>query len=135
MGSGTFDGCSSSRLLTCLQFRLYIGLVSSIPVYKKVKNKRKGQVDGPNNGEEASEEEGDVPKAKQTKVVVVQDHLEPRALPGKQLEPGSDKSTVEAQRLRVFLDDMEKSVKVFLSSYLRDTGMIWLVSLVLIGFA
>ena len=109
-----------------LQFRLYIGLISSIPVYKKVKNKQKGQVDGPNNGDEASDEEDDVPKAKEAKVVIVQDYLEQSALPGKQLEPSPDKSTVEAQRLCAFLDDMEKSVKVFLSSYMRDTGLIWL---------
>ncbi|KAF8548126.1 hypothetical protein OG21DRAFT_1489645 [Imleria badia] len=107
------------------QFRLYIGLISSIPVYKKLKNKPKGQVDGPNNGEEASGEEEDVPRADQTKVVIVQDYLEQSALPGKQLEPSPDKSTPEAQRLRAFLDDMEKSVKVFLSSYMRDTGLIW----------
>lgn len=97
-------------------------------MYKKVKNKPKGQVDAPHNGEEASDEEEDVPKAKQTKVVIVQDYLEQSALPGKQLEPSPDKSTVEAQRLRVFVDDMEKSVKVFLSSYMRDTGLIWFVS-------
>ncbi|KAF8437515.1 hypothetical protein L210DRAFT_3545858 [Boletus edulis BED1] len=108
------------------QFRLYIGLISSIPVYKKVKNKPRGQVDGPNNAaEEASDEEEDVPKAKQTKVDIVQDFLEQSALPGKQLEPSLDNSTAEAQRLRAFLDDMEKSVKVFLSSYMRNTGLIW----------
>ncbi|KAG6375858.1 hypothetical protein JVT61DRAFT_2718 [Boletus reticuloceps] len=88
-----------------LQFRLYIGLISSIPVYKKVKNKQKGQVDGPNDGaEEASDEEEDAPKAKQTKVDIVQDFLEQSALPGKQLEPNLDNSTAEAQRLRAFLD-------------------------------
>ena len=114
-----------------LQFRLYTGLISSIPIYKRVKNK-KGQVDGPNNGEEASDEEDEVPKAKETKVVIVQDYLEQSALPGKQLEPSPDKSTVEAQRLRTFLDDMEKSVKVFLSSHMRDTGLIWLAFIVYI---
>ncbi|KAG8217151.1 hypothetical protein J3R82DRAFT_5210 [Butyriboletus roseoflavus] len=106
-------------------FRIYIGLISSIPIYKKVKNSRKGQVDGPNNGDEASDEEDDVPRAKQTKVVIVQDYLEQSALPGKQLEPSPNESIVEAQRLRTFLDDMEKTVKVFLSSYLCDTGLIW----------
>lgn len=113
-----------------LQFRLYIGLISSIPVYKKIKTSRRGQVDGPNNGEEASDEEEDAPRAKQTKVAIVQDYLEQSALPGKQLEPSPDKSTVEAQRLRAFSDDVEKSVKVFLSSYMRDTGLIWLARFV-----
>lgn len=98
--------------------------MSSIPVYKKVKNK-KGQVDGPANGEVASDEEGDAPKAKHTKVDIVQDYYEQTALPGKQLEPSPDESTAEAQRLRAFLGDMEKTAKVFLSSYLRDTGLIW----------
>lgn len=95
-------------------------------MYKKVKNSRKGQVDGPNNGDEASDEEDDVPKAKQAKVVIVQDCLEQSALPGKQVEPNPDKSTVESHRLRTFLDDMEKTVKLFLSSYMCDTGLIWL---------
>ncbi|KAG9318022.1 hypothetical protein JVU11DRAFT_85 [Chiua virens] len=106
------------------QFRLYIGLISSIPIYKKVK-KQRGQVDGPNNGDNASEEEDDVPKATQTKIAIIQDYLEPSALPGKQLEPSPDGSMVEGQRLRAFVDDMENSVKVFLSSYMRDKGLIW----------
>ena len=96
-----------------------------MPVYKKIKNKQRGQVDGPNNGGEEGEEEGDVPKANHTKVDIVQDCLEQSALPGKQLEPSPEDSTVEAQRLRAFLGDMEKTVRVFLSSYMYDTGLIW----------
>ena len=84
-----------------------------------------GNVDGPNNGEEASDEEGDVPRTMHTKVDIVQDYLEQSALPGKQLEPRPVESTVEAQYLRAFLGDMEKTAKVFLSSYMRDTGLIW----------
>ncbi|KAH0830208.1 hypothetical protein J3R83DRAFT_1565 [Lanmaoa asiatica] len=110
------------------QFRLYIGLISSIPIYKRTKTNRKGQVDGPNNAGEASDEEDDVPRAKQIKVVIVQDCLEQNALPGKQLEPSPDETTVEAKRLRAFLDDMEKTVKVFLSSYMSETGLIWLAT-------
>lgn len=126
VGSGMYGNRSSGLYRRHLQFRLYIGLISSIPVYKKVKNKQRGHVDGPHNGEEPSDEEEDVPRAKETKVVIVQDYLEQSALPGKQLEPGPDKSTVEAQRLRAFLDDMETSIKVFLSSYMCHTGLIWL---------
>lgn len=125
VGSGRHAHCDPTLYRRRLQFRLYIGLISSIPIYKRVKNSRKGQVDGPNNGDEASDEEDDVPRAKQTKVVVVQDYLEQSALPGKQLEPSPDGSAAEAQRLRAFLDDIEKTVRVFLSSYMRDTGLIW----------
>ncbi|KAF9239105.1 hypothetical protein BU15DRAFT_47034 [Melanogaster broomeanus] len=106
-------------------FRLYIGLLSSPPVYRRVKKSRKGEVDGPNNGDEASDDEDDVPRAKQTNVAIVQDRLEQTALPGKRLEPSAADSTPEAQLLRAFIDDMEKSVKVFLSSHMRDTGLIW----------
>jgi hypothetical protein len=132
VGSGTHAHSLRTVYRHHLQFRLYTGLISSIPVYKRVKNKQKGQVDGPNNGDEASDDEDDAPKAKETKVVIVQDCLEQSALPGKQLEPSPDKSTVEAQRLRAFLEDMETSVKVFLSSYMRDTGLIWLAFIVYI---
>lgn len=132
MGSGNHLHRDLTLYQRRLQFRLYIGLISSIPIYKRVKNSRKGQVDGPNNGDEASDDEDDMPRAKQTRLVVVQDCLEQSAIPGKQLQPSPDESTVEAHRLRAFLDDMEKTVKVFLSSYMRDTGLIWLASSVYI---
>ncbi|KIK93572.1 hypothetical protein PAXRUDRAFT_33996 [Paxillus rubicundulus Ve08.2h10] len=107
------------------QFRLYVGMLSSIPIYKKTKSSQKGQVDGPDNGDEASDDEDDAPKAKQTNAAIVQDYLEQTAHPGKQLEPTVDDSTAEANLLRAFIDDMEKTVKTFLSSHMRDSGLIW----------
>jgi hypothetical protein len=103
-------------------------MLSSIPIYKKTKGSQKGQVDGPNNGDEASDEEDDGPRATQTNVAIVQDYLEQAAHPGKQLEPTTDDSTAEVQLLRAFIDDMEKTVKTFLSSHMRDSGLIWSAS-------
>ncbi|KAF9228976.1 hypothetical protein BS17DRAFT_745166 [Gyrodon lividus] len=106
-------------------FRLYVGMLSSIPIYKKTKGSRKGQVDGPNNCDEASDDEDDAPRAKQANVAIVQDYLEQTSHPGKQFEPNADGSTAEVQLLCAFIDDMEKTVKVFLSSHMRDSGLIW----------
>ncbi|KIJ63384.1 hypothetical protein HYDPIDRAFT_156232 [Hydnomerulius pinastri MD-312] len=106
-------------------FRVYVGLLASMPIYRKPKGRSRGEVDGPNNGGEASDDEDDAPRARQTNVTIIQDHLEQIAHPNKVLEPNADDSSIEAHLLRAFIDDIEKTVKVFLSSHMRDTGLIW----------
>jgi len=59
----------------CLQFRLYIGLLSSLPIYRKVK-KSKGNTDMTyEDGGDASDND-DTPKAKQVNLNIIQDPLE-----------------------------------------------------------
>ncbi|KAG1799335.1 uncharacterized protein HD556DRAFT_1347141 [Suillus plorans] len=105
-------------------FRLYIGLLSSLPIYRKVK-KSKGNTDMTCEvGGDASDND-DVPKAKQINLDIIQDPLEQVAHPGKQLEPKEGEGDIMARLLETFLEDMEKSIKVFMSSYMRDKGLIW----------
>jgi hypothetical protein len=105
-------------------FRLYIGLLSSLPIYRKVK-KSKGNTDMTcEEGGDASDND-DTPKAKQVNPNIIQDPLEQISHPGKQLDPNEGEADIMARLLETFLEDMEKSVKVFMSSYMRDKGLIW----------
>ncbi|KAG1808296.1 hypothetical protein EV424DRAFT_1474053 [Suillus variegatus] len=105
-------------------FRLYIGLLSSLPIYRKVK-KSKGNTDMTCEGGDDASDNDDVPKAKQINLDIIQDPLEQVAHPGKQLEPKEGEGDIMARLLETFLEDMEKSIKVFMSSYMRDKGLIW----------
>ncbi|KAG2131259.1 uncharacterized protein EDB93DRAFT_944371 [Suillus bovinus] len=104
-------------------FRLYIGLLSTLPIYRKVR-KSKGNTDMTCEGGDASDND-DAPKARQINPNIIQDPLEQIAHPGKQLEPTEGEADVTARLLETFLEDMEKSIKVFMSSYMRDKGLIW----------
>jgi hypothetical protein len=117
-----------SVLIELLQFRLYIqvGFLSSLPIYRKVK-KSKGNTDMTyEDGGDASDND-DTPKAKQVNLNIIQDPLEQIAHPGKQLEPNEWEADIMARLLETFFEYMEKSVKVFMSSYMRDKGLIWQV--------
>lgn len=105
-------------------FRLYIGLLSSLPIYRKVK-RSKGNTDMTCEGDGDASDNDDAPKAKQINLNIVQDPLEQIAHPGKQLEPNEGQADIMARLLETFLEDMEKSIKVFMSSYMRDKGLIW----------
>jgi hypothetical protein len=95
-----------------------------LPIYRKVK-KSKGNTDMTcEEGGDASDND-DTPKAKQVNPNIIQDPLEQIAHPGKQLEPNEGEADIMARLLETFLEDMEKSVKVFMSSYMRDKGLIW----------
>jgi len=111
-----------------LQFRLYIGLLSSLPIYRKVK-KSKGATNMSYEGSGDASDDDDTPKAKQMNFNIIQDPLEQIAHPGKQLEPSEEEADVKTRLLETFLEDMEKSIKVFMSSYMRDKGLIWQVCL------
>lgn len=105
-------------------FRLYIGLLSSLPIYRKAK-KSKGNTDMTCEGDGDASDNDDTPKAKQINLNIIQDPLEQIPHPGKQLEPKEGEADTMARLLDFFLEDMEKSVKVFMSSYMRDKGLIW----------
>ncbi|KAL4065065.1 hypothetical protein V8B97DRAFT_1945072 [Scleroderma yunnanense] len=111
-------------------FRLYIGLLTTMPVYRKPKAKER-KMDHPDIGHEASDDEGeddmlDMPRARHTNVSIVQDTLEQIAHPGKQLEPDNmDESSIQRQLLCAFTDDIEKGIKIFLGTYMRESDLIW----------
>ncbi|KAI6004603.1 hypothetical protein EDD15DRAFT_2216129 [Pisolithus albus] len=116
------------------RFRLYIGLLSSMPVYSRIK------AHGDNvivPYEEADAEE-DVPRAHQTYTCThvgasvntmtstVQDTLQQGSQPSKSTLPDFDDPTSpERIRLDAFLTAISKGTKIFLSSYLRETGLVW----------
>ncbi|KAG1731195.1 uncharacterized protein EDB91DRAFT_1154923 [Suillus paluster] len=105
-------------------FRLYIGLLSSLPIYRKVR-KSKGATNMSCEGGGDASDDDDTPKAKEINPNIIQDPLEQIAHPGKQLEPSEGETDVQIRLLETFLEDMEKSIKVFMSSYMRDKGLIW----------
>ncbi|EGN94991.1 hypothetical protein SERLA73DRAFT_77007 [Serpula lacrymans var. lacrymans S7.3] len=117
------------------QFRLYSGLLTNTPVYRKSGNKRDG-AESP-EGFMSDEEDLDM------KVIEVPDITN-----SKRKRPAQDSSLADdgdvdeeenetykkkklgseedrEDRLFVFLDDPEISVKVFLSSFMREQGLIW----------
>lgn len=110
-----------------LQFRLYIGLLSSLPFYRKVKKSKGGENMFHEGDSDASDD--NAPKAKQINSDIVQDPLEQIAHPGKQLVPSEEEVDLKSRLLESFIDDIEKSIKVFMSSYMRDKGLIWQVCL------
>lgn len=118
------------------RFRLYIGLLSSMPMYSRIK------VHGDNVTvpyEEVDPEE-DTPRAHQTytrthvsasdafnaMTSTAQDTLEQGSQPSKTTLPDFDDPTgLERIRLDAFITAISKGTKIFLSSYLRETGLIW----------
>lgn len=121
------------------RFRLYIGLLSSMPVYCRAKA-QKGNPTIPYDRDDAEEVEGEIPKAHQTHTPsqvsmsdatyaltsTVQDTLEQGFQPGKStLLNFDDPTSTERVRLDAFITSISKGTKIFLSSYLRETGLIW----------
>ncbi|KAH7911021.1 hypothetical protein BJ138DRAFT_37240 [Hygrophoropsis aurantiaca] len=105
-------------------FRIYIGLITKLPIYRKPKGGNKGNVDIPYDvpGEGSSEENTNAPRANHTSApMVIQDPLEQMAHPGQHLVHEGERIDL----LESFVTDMEKSIRVFLSSYMRDKGLIW----------
>lgn len=115
-------GIVGGRVLTgrVCQFRLYVGLLASLPEYRRVKHGG-GATDAPIQQELSDDEE--LPKATQTRLSIVQDTLDQVPHPGKTLEP--DVSDPQHRLLDDFTSNMEKSVKIFLSSHMRDADLIW----------
>jgi len=107
-----------------LQFRLYIGLLSSLPIYRKVK-KSKGAESIFYEADDNVSDDNNAPRAKQINIDITQDPLEQIAHPGKKLLPGGEEADLESRLLQSFIDDTENSIKTFLSSYMRDKGLIW----------
>ena len=114
------------------QFRIYIGLLTSMPVYRRPKAKER-RLDHPDVGyvNEQSEDEADhdMPRARHTiNLSIVQDTLEQTAQPGKQLEPDHfEESSEQKQLLCAFTDDIEKGIMIFFGAYMRDSNLIWWV--------
>lgn len=117
------------------RFRLYIGLLSSMPVYSRIKA-HGDNVTVPYEEVDAE----DTPRAHQTFTCThvgasdalntvtstVQDTLQQGSQPSKSTLPDFDDPTSpERIRLDAFLTAISKGTKIFLSSYLRETGLIW----------
>ncbi|KAI6027177.1 hypothetical protein EDC04DRAFT_2573166, partial [Pisolithus marmoratus] len=118
------------------RFRLYIGLLSSMPVYSRIKAHR----DNPTIPYDQDDAEDDIPRAHPTHIRIqastldasntemstIQDTLEQGSQPGKSTLPNYDDPTsLECSRLDAFIAAISKGTKIFLSSYLRETDLIW----------
>jgi len=120
----------TSTHLPLAQFRIYLGLLTSMPVYRRPKAKER-RLDHPDVGyvNEPSEDEADhdMPRARHTiNLSIVQDTLEQTAQPGKQLEPDNfEESSEQKQLFCAFTDDIEKGIMIFFGAYMRDSNLIW----------
>lgn len=76
-------------------------------------------------GDGNTSDDNNAPKAQQIDFDITQDPLEQIAHPGKQLVPSEEEVDLKSCLLESFINDTEKSVKVFMSSYMRDKGLIW----------
>lgn len=114
------------------QFRLYVGLLVNPNVYRKPS--KDGEVDddddddddGPNMQINAEDTPGSVPPSKDPARSAYSVELDDRDDDEGTLQ--ARKSDLEEQReekLIVFLNDPEKSVTIFLSSHMREQGLIW----------
>lgn len=121
-------------------FRLYIGIISSIQ--PSIGRKRMQQMQAMQTAmeEESEDEEEDVNgKPKERQVVMVNEE-QAKVIEGQQQSyppRRTDLSEEERQlrkeyfreerdsRMDAFFDDTEKNIKIFLSSYFRDKGLIW----------
>lgn len=123
------------HILTFRQFQLYAGLLANIPIWHKIdKNK-------PEDEDDDDVEDEDEP----TKVNIKVPEPQRRPRPPRARIPYStygkdpievnddgeirdlldDEAAVKEDKLADFLNDPERSVQVFLSSYMRKQGLIW----------
>ncbi|KAI6040415.1 hypothetical protein EDC04DRAFT_2894151 [Pisolithus marmoratus] len=115
-------------------FRLYIGLLVNPTTYKKGENKKATRNASPDSDSE-DDSDGDLPEVVST-CAKVQDTSKKRPRPRDSLSNSDEDEDVpfnqqkideetREEKLTVFLSDPEKSVRIFLSSYMREKGLIW----------
>lgn len=99
------------------QFRVYVGLLSSRPL----PNLNKGAPNGSDSDEEEYEEE----MAAYTQIT---DPAKAGEDPYPLVDPSEAEyhpETKEERAIRVFLEDPERALKIFLTSYFIDKGLMW----------
>jgi hypothetical protein len=130
------------RLTFSSKFRLYVGLLVNPAVYRKP---AKGDQDASPDIDIDGDGDGDSPSDIQTNKEDISGQVPSsknrvRTAYSVELDDDDDddedtfrapKTETEEQReekLVIFLNDPEKSVTIFLSSYMREQGLIWRVS-------
>lgn len=137
--------CLSSRMHVTqldvdLQFRLYIGIISSIQPSIGRKRMQQTQAMQTAMEEEFEDEEDDVNgKPKEQQVVMVNEEQakvieeQQQSYPPRRTDLSEEERQLRREyfreerdsRMDAFFDDTEKNIKIFLSSYFRDKGLIW----------
>ncbi|EIW85795.1 hypothetical protein CONPUDRAFT_162884 [Coniophora puteana RWD-64-598 SS2] len=128
-------------------FGVFIGLLDCLPVYRKVKPNNKPDVQRPIEHDDIPSDEDVAPNTSQispgtvspkqepipvaTRTVdqdIVQDYMEPVWQPNKRAMPAGEEGVLTEKlrrRMKVFVDDIEGGVKMFLGAYMRDKGLMW----------
>ncbi|KAI6135232.1 hypothetical protein EDD17DRAFT_1893988 [Pisolithus thermaeus] len=120
------------------QFRLYIGLLVNPTTYKKGGDKKAPRDASPDSDSE-DESDGEFPEIVSTCVKVQgtsKKRPRPRDPSSSAVENGDEDEDVpfdqqkideetKEEKLSAFLSDPEKSVRIFLSSHMREKGLIW----------
>ncbi|KAI6042833.1 hypothetical protein EDC04DRAFT_2563698 [Pisolithus marmoratus] len=115
-------------------FRLYIGLLVNPTIYKKGKDKKAAR-NAPPDSDSEDDSDGDLPEVVST-CAKDQDTSKKRPRPRDSLSNSDEDEDVpfnqqkideetREEKLTIFLSDPEKSVRIFLSSYMREKGLIW----------
>lgn len=119
------------------QFRIYIGLLVNPTVYRKVQAKSGGK--GPSPDSDSEDDEDDLidspidPESQGSSRV---SKNRPRPCDPSAVEKGDEDEDelfdqqkfdeeIKEEKLTIFLKDPEKSVRIFLSSHMREKGLIW----------
>jgi hypothetical protein len=98
---------------------VYTGLLCNIPNWRKASA---GNVDDDDDDDDDFENSGNAPPPTQN----TNGRMNP---PNAEREGGYILDEAKADhKLEKFLDDPETSLKIFLSSFMRDKGLIWCVS-------
>jgi hypothetical protein len=100
-----------------LQFRLFTGLLSPTPNWGRTKGQGEPEGDDDISDDDSVMDDADHPHVSA-----------PSATDAKQGDNGDDMDTFDDKgddRINAFLNDLETSVKIFLSSFMIKQGLIW----------
>jgi hypothetical protein len=138
----------TNDVLFLQQYRLFIGLLSNTPVWRKVEKSSHSPSPEDDDDDEVSDGLSDTEPAMDSLVrSETNEPQQPRQAPlrprprtpyanyGVELPKVENEEEIKAlledasyekeERMAVFLEDPEKSTKIFLSSYMKDQGLIW----------
>lgn len=130
MGSGTVSPTSNITLSKRnIKFRLFTGLLVNPSVFRKAGAKKSARAESPDFESDEEEEPfmniEDDATAGDSRPTKRQRSGEARDLDGDESDPQKLDEEVREEKISIFLSDPEKAIRIFLSSYMREHGLIW----------
>lgn len=110
------------------QYRLYLGLLTSTPVFRKPARKRTHDQAGGDIIDDDTSSQAKIPEAKKdVDTDVVMDDDDDSEEEEEADGTGANIEELTEDRLIEFLNDPELSTKIFLTHYMREHGLVWCV--------